>query len=126
LDSCDILETLLDQADTEFSKAKKESGNKKERFMRVNNLKESLLALSPKIDDLGNEYCFAVKQINSGCSGMLSDRVKTVIHKWKTLISGIEALKSELESSMVQEKFVAVYDPAISFIEEMIRKVRNY
>lgn len=47
-------------------------------------LLESLKELSPKVEDIGNEYCFIAKQVSTrNPSGKMSQRVKKVIQDWR-------------------------------------------
>lgn len=94
-DGCEFVEALLSQVDSDLSRLENQSQSLSttsalsvDTIMAIQSdaqgLLESLKELSPKVEDIGNEYCFIAKQVSTrNPSGRMSQRVKKVIQDWR-------------------------------------------
>lgn len=134
-DGCDFVESLLTQVDSDLSRLEKQS--KAKNFTssspspdainailgQSQGLLESLKALTPKIEDIGNEYCFIAKQVSTrNPSGKLSQRVKRVIQDWRSYLERGGALVDLCQKRSLLSEFNKSVQGTEGVIQELLVK----
>lgn len=93
--------------------------------MLLQELLQSLQEMSPKVEDLNNDYCFLAKQISFSEPGPLSIRVKAVLKNWRSHVATCHNLLEQFQKSSKQSNFESSYTETDSFYQDLCKQVKN-
>jgi len=81
------------------------------------------VCLTPKVEDIVNDYSFVTKQMNTSTKGQLGERVKCLVNNWRSLTKRGQLIMENRRRTLHYANFCTAYKAAECFLKNMHKKV---